>query len=115
MKKVLLVFSVMAGVIAFSSCNQKSQKATVEEITVSATPDEIVKDSVFDDKGNKIYLTFNNSKGSVDVLVNGEVVTMKQDTTASGIKFSNAQYEYEEWQGKITLKKDGNVIFENKK
>ena len=116
MKKVFFMLTLMAGVLVFASCNQKKE-ATVEEVTIT-TPEtatvenEIVKNSVTDDKGNVMYLTFNNPKGLVDIVLKGDTITLMQDTTASGIKFTNAQYIYEEWQGKITLKKDGSVIFE---
>lgn len=115
MKKVFWVFTMMAGVFVLASCNQKKE-ATVEEIeTVSVINDEIVKDSVVGVKGDVLYLTFNNSKGLVNVVLQGDTITLLQDTTASGIKFNNTQYVYEEWQGQITLKKDGNIVFEKKK
>ena len=116
MKKVFLMLTLVAGVFVFASCNQKKE-ATVEEVMVT-TPaaetfmTEIVKDTLMDGKGNAMYLTFNNPKGLVDIVLKGDSITLMQDTTASGIKFTNAQYIYEEWQGKVTLKKDGKVIFQ---
>jgi len=115
MKKVFFMLTLVSGMLVFASCNQK-KTASVEEVLVT-TPvttfeNEIVKNSVTDDKGNVLYLTFDNPKGLVDIVLKGDTITLMQDTTASGIKFSNAQYVYEEWQGKVTLKKDGSVIFE---
>ena len=40
---------------------------------------------------------------------------MKQDTTASGIQYSNEDYLFTEWQGKMELKKDGKTIFSHQK
>lgn len=119
MKKVFLVLAMTAGVLLFTSCNQRSNNATVEEVAVDRVrvdvPDNIVTDSVTDAQGNKMYLTFNNTRGQVDIRYNGEHAILTQDTTASGIRFRNSQYVYEEWQGKITLKKDGRVVFDNQK
>ena len=114
MKKVFFVFTMMAGVLVFTSCNQKTKEAVVEEVTVATTNAEagIVKNSVTDESGNTLYLTFNNPKGLVDIVLKGDTITLMQDTTASGIKFTNANYVYEEWQGKVTLKKDGSIVFE---
>jgi len=116
MKKVFFMLSLMAGVFVFASCNQKKTSAVEEVVVTTPAPEtfknEIVKNTVTDDKGNILYLTFDNPKGSVDIVLKGDSITLMQDTTASGIKFTNAQYIYEEWQGKITLKKDGKVIFE---
>lgn len=119
MKKVFLVLAMTTGVLLFTSCNQRSNNATVEEVPVDRvrvdTPDNIVTDSVTDAKGNKMYLAFNNTRGLVDIRYKGEHATLTQDTTASGIRFRNSQYVYEEWQGKITLKKDGRIVFDNQK
>lgn len=115
MKKSFLVFTMMAGVLVFASCKQNNKQATVEEVAVESTIPATVNDSVVDAKGNKMYLSFNNPEGLLRVVLNGDTINMMQEITASGIRFNNAQYEYEEWQGKMTLKKDGNIIFETQK
>jgi hypothetical protein len=38
---------------------------------------------------------------------------MTQDTMASGGRCTNKQYEFMEHQGNITLKKDGQLVFES--
>lgn len=115
MKKMFLVLTVLTGALVFNSCKQSNKQATVEEIELTSAVSEVVKDSITDANGNNLYLTFDNSKGTVDVVLNGDTATLLQDTTASGIKFADSNYEYVEWQGKITLKKDGNIVFENQK
>ncbi|WP_163175947.1 lysozyme inhibitor [Bacteroides sp. 51] len=114
MKKVFFVLTMMTGVFVFTSCNQKAKEAVVEEVTVVTANQEagIVKNSVTDKSGTTMYLTFNNPRGLVDIVLKGDTITLMQDTTASGIKFTNAEYVYEEWQGKVTLKKDGSIVFE---
>lgn len=83
--------------------------------TVFYKKDDIVKNSATDKNGKKLEMTFNNSKDVATLVFNGEVIDLKGDTMASGIKYSNKNYEYVEHQGDIQLKKDGTVVFEAKK
>lgn len=114
MKKYFLVFTMAVGVLTLTSCKgNKQQEAVVEEVTIETPVNEMVKDTIVDAKGNKMYLTFNNPEGLLEVVFNGDTINMMQEITASGIKFNNADYEYEEWQGKIKLKKNGEIVFDN--
>ena len=116
MKKTFLTIAVLSGLILVSCTGQKKQAdQPVEQTTITAVSDEIVNDSVTNQEGVTLNMTYNNTKGTGTFVLNGETIELQQDTTASGIKFSNAQYEYTEWQGDIVLKKDGKVVFESKK
>jgi len=112
MKKVIFILTLFTGMVIYTSCNQKNKVATVEEVRMTSMNDKVVRDSVMDGNGNTMYLTFDNPRGMAHIVLRGDTIHLKQDTTASGIRFKNAEYEYEEWQGKITLKKDGRIIFE---
>lgn len=83
--------------------------------TIFLHKDDIVKSMVKDKAGKELGMTFNNTKGIATFTFNGEVLDLKQDTTASGIKYSNKDYEYTEHQGNIELKKDGAVVFSTQK
>lgn len=115
MKKLIFLFSLIAGAFMLASCGPKKQQATVEEIPEFVSVDNVVKDSIIDSNGNVLHLTFYNVKGVVQAILGADTIVMTQDTTASGIRFSNARYVYEEWQGKVTLSKDGNIIFQHEK
>ncbi len=80
-----------------------------------ATSDQIVQSSVTNQDGIRLDMTYNNTQRTARFIFKGESIDLKQDTTASGIKYSNAHFEFSEWHGEVTLKKDGEVIFTNKK
>ena len=82
---------------------------------VTPTVDEIVKDSVTNPKGETLQMLFNNTTSTATFTLKNEVIEMKQDTTASGIQYSNENYLFTEWQGKMELKKDGKTIFSHQK
>jgi membrane-bound inhibitor of C-type lysozyme len=56
-------------------------------------------------------MMFNNTRNTATFILKGETIEMKQDTMASGIKYSNSNYEFTEWHGEIELKKDGKIVF----
>lgn len=119
MKKILLMIAILAGLF-YTSCkySPKQEAKQEEKIETTLTPapaDKIVTSSVTDKKGTKLDMTFNNTKGTATFVLNGETIELKQDTTASGVQCSNAQYIYTEHQGNIELKKEGKVVFEIKK
>lgn len=74
----------------------------------------IVSSSVVNQQGERLDMTFNNTRNTAAFLFKGDLIEMKQDTMASGIKYSNPPYEFTEWHGEIQLKKDGKIIFAHK-
>jgi len=124
MKKQTLFILAMAS-IGFFSCKNISGKENVEAVVdslkvdsiavVTPTVDEIVKDSVTNPKGETLQMLFNNTTSTATFTLKNEVIEMKQDTTASGIQYSNEDYLFTEWQGKMELKKDGKTIFSYQK
>ena len=124
MKKQTLFILAMAYIGLFS-CKNISVKENVEAVVdslkvdsiavVTPTVDEIVKDSVTNPKGETLQMLFNNTTSTATFTLKNEVIEMKQDTTASGIQYSNENYLFTEWQGKMELKKDGKTIFSHQK
>jgi len=115
MKKVFFVLAMIAGILVFASCNQKTKEVAAEKVATATAANEeagIVKSSITDKNGNTMHLIFNNPKGWADIILKGDTITLMQDTTASGVRFSNADYVYEEWQGKVTLRKGDSIVFE---
>lgn len=109
----LLVIAMISG-LTVVACNNTKSPSPVEEVAVEerAASDELVESSITNTAGETLHAIFNNTRGTASFTLNGERIEMVQDTMASGIRFMNDLYEYEEWQGRITLKKEGNIIFE---
>lgn len=103
--KPYLLISTFILAIAVVSCKSQTQAAT----------DQIVKNSVTNNQGVTLTQIFNNSKGTATFVLNGETIETKQDTMASGIKYSNAHYQYTEHQGEIQITKDGKIIYSYQK
>ena len=110
MKRIILTLAIITGFLLFSC---RENKKTINQATnsIEATADQIVKNSVTSREGVKLDMTYNNTKRTASFVYQGETIELKQDTTASGIKYSNSRYEFTEWHGEIRLKKDGKVIF----
>lgn len=77
--------------------------------------DDIVKNTLTNKAGDKLDMTFNNTRNTASFVFKGETILLKADTVASGIQFSNDKYLFIEHQGKAQLKKDGKIVFESKK
>ena len=113
--KNTILSAIVLMTLALNACTEKAkQQETATTPPVATTPDEIVASSVSNKDGQKIDMAFNNTKSTATMQLNGETIELKQDTTASGISYSNEHYKYVEHQGDIAITKDGKVIFQNK-
>ncbi|MDD3946029.1 MAG: MliC family protein [Bacteroidales bacterium] len=72
----------------------------------------IVKTQLTDKEGTVLVMEFDKKAGTATFVFEGDTITLTQDTIASGIRYSNAQYVYLEWQGHCTLCKDSLVVFD---
>ncbi len=77
------------------------------------TADRIVKATITGREGVRLDLEFNQTKGTAVLFLNGKKMELRQDTMASGIHYSNLEYVYSEWHGRITLMKAGDTVFTN--
>lgn len=109
MKLVFFISSVLFNLL-LGSC-QKKEKIQKQPVTQTELVQEIIRDTVTNQQGIELAMAFNNLKQSATLLWQGETIELKQDQTASGIKYSNPTYELTEHQGMLTLKKGGNVVF----
>lgn len=109
----VLTLLILIGLV-FVSCKENIKSDTQGTTQIETTVDKIVKTSVTNKDGAKLDMEFDNSKGTATFLFKGIKIELKQDTTASGIKYSNSNYEYTEWHGELSLKKDGKEIFTHK-
>lgn len=76
--------------------------------------DDIV---IIEEKGSNgsiLNMTFNNTEGKVKVYLNGgKQIDLTQKKTASGIWYSNDDYELRGKGDNYTLTKNGKIVFEN--
>lgn len=98
--------------IAFAACQKHNENDIITNATTTEIED-IDYFSVANNSGAQLDMTFNNSTGKATFVFNGETLEMQQDTTASCIKYRNLDYEFEENQGRLFLKKKDKMVFES--
>lgn len=76
--------------------------------------EDIVQTQAENDNGDVLNMTFNNTAGTVKAYLNGgEQIDLTQKRAASGIWYTNDQYELRGKGESYTLTKDGTTVFEN--
>ncbi|MCU0436768.1 MAG: MliC family protein [Raineya sp.] len=100
--KTLKIAFLLTILVFFSS-----QKSVAQE----KVTDEIVNSSAVDKKGNKLEMSFNNTKNTVTLKFKGKTIVLKGQTPASGIWYKNDRYELRGKGENIDLTKDGKTIF----
>lgn len=76
--------------------------------------DDIVISTLENKAGQTLHMTFNNTTGEVTVYLDeGDPIELVAKQAASGIWYTNDQYELRGKGENIQLKQDGEVIFEN--
>lgn len=115
MKKLTFALTVLS-VLIFASCNSNSGKKqdTAQTTTEAVSTDSLVTATLTNPDGIKLELAFNNAAETATVVFNGETIELKQQPMASGIRYTNANYELTQWQGETELKKDGKTVFSHK-
>lgn len=99
-------------------CNQSSPEtttatATTTTETTATSSDNIVGNSLTDKEGNKLDMSFDNTKGTATIQFKGETAELVSEKPASGIWYKNDQYELRGKGNDIQLKKNGQLIFEH--
>lgn len=114
-------FPIIAGIAFMTILTSCQNNSTVRENTSESSTtgvlqmperENTVSSSVTNDKGQVLDMVFNNSDNSAVFTFENEIIHLKGDTMASGIRYSNHRYLFEEWQGHMKLSKDGHIIFE---
>ncbi|WP_159038459.1 MliC family protein [Brumimicrobium mesophilum] len=125
MKNLILSLTVL-GLISLTSCsentNVKSNNPSPEKTKESRDinedikkeiSDEIVVSTLFDDQGDTLKITFNNTKNIATISFEGNPVVLNGQPAASGIWYKNERFVLRGKGDKVELTKDGKVIFEN--
>ena len=115
MKKNILIITLLAALV-LNACKDAPQKENVESTkneTVDNSNDDIVITTSTSKDGEKLDISFNNTKGTATLNFNGEVIELTQEKAASGIWYKNGSYELRGKGNDIELKKDGKVVFKH--
>jgi len=115
MKSTIFILSiVLSGELYACQSEHKTGEQPSTQITIKRPiADSIVRDTVTNSQGVKLAMAYDTAKHTATFVLNGTEIKLKQDTTASGIKYSNYKYEYTEHQGIMTLKKGDKILFTN--
>lgn len=115
MKKNILIITLLAALV-LNACKDAPQKENVESTkneTVDNSNDDIVITTSTSKDGEKLDISFNNTKATATLNFNGEVIELAQERAASGIWYKNDIYELRGKGNDIELKKDGKVVFKH--
>ena len=96
---------------SLSACQGSDRAATGADTLSSHDTSPLVTTSLTDSTGKQLNLAFDNAAGTATLILDGDTIHLTQDTMASGVRYSNENYEYAEHQGNVTLTKDGEPIF----
>ena len=112
MIKNLFTISIAAGLF-LAACQEAPTQGSTDTTTTELVEnnDDIVTNTSTDSAGNKLELTFNNTKGTVTLNFNGETSELAAQKPASGIWYKNDEYELRGKGNDLELKKGGNVVF----
>lgn len=114
-KKLLII--AMFTTLFLNACKEIPRQDNIENKTtevIEDVSDDIVITTVTNKDGEKLEMTFNNTKGTVSLNFNGESFTLNAERAASGIWYKNEDYELRGKGESVELTKNGKTIFKNK-
>lgn len=121
MKKLLRIITLTAIVFfTITACKNQVKEEIVEpenNAAVKQEPDKITKEVYTDESGEQLEVSFNETKHTVVVHLNGKSYELKKSDELPEFTAGDANYQYSDVRGEITfLKKDYNmVLFHHKK
>lgn len=111
MKKNILVSALFTALV-LNACKDAPKTENLEG-TKTETVENIEITTFTNKDGEKLDISFNNTKGTATLNFKGEVIELAQERAASGIWYKNDIYELRGKGNDIELKKDGKVVFEH--
>ena len=112
MTKTILTITLLSAFLLLS-CTGSASKQDNAETTTENVADDIVTTTSTDKNGKELEITFNNTKRTATLNFEGETIELTQKRAASGIWYTNDQYELRGKGNDIELRKDGEVVFEH--
>ena len=113
MKKNILTITLLTTLM-LSACKEAPKNENSEPTTndiVKSNTDDIVTTSSIDKNGEKLDISFNNTKGTATLTFKGETIDLVQEKAASGIWYKNDTYELRGKGNDIHLTKDEKLVF----
>lgn len=107
---VCLLLLACAGRRANQNQDKKSETTNAVQAD-TITQENVVTAKITNNDGVSLKLKFNNAERTCEAEFNGEIINLKQQPMASGIKYSNDRFLYTEWHGQIRLYKEGKLVF----
>ncbi len=102
-KKIVILLVAFIALGVFVSCTTTKQETKKES--------DVYKQSLADDKGNKLDLCFNNADETVKINFNGTEAVLKRQVSASGYIYANDEYELMGKVNDVYLRKNAKLIF----
>ncbi len=102
-KKIFILLVAFIALGIFVSCTSTKQESKKES--------DVYKESVLDDKGNKLDLCFYHADETVKISFNGTEALLKRQVSASGYIYANDEYELSGKGKDVYLRKGDNLIF----
>ncbi|MCW3162388.1 hypothetical protein [Chryseobacterium oryctis] len=119
MKKLLLLATMGVFTLSTISCrhSKESEMNVIKDDAPSVNNDDISKNVFTDENGEQMEVVVNNTKNIVTIRLEGKTYELKKNNQLPEFTATNAEYQYSNIRGKVTLlKKDYNmVLFQTKK
>ena len=115
MKKNILVSALFTALV-LNACKDAPKTENLEGTkteTVDRSNDDIQITTSTNKEGEKLDISFNNTKGTATLNFKGEIIELTQEKAASGIWYKNDIYELRGKGNDIELKKEGKVVFDH--
>lgn len=115
MKRPIIIITMLSALF-LASCKEspiQEKKDTLKSKSVKITSDEIVTSSATDISGKKLEMSFNNTKNTATLKLDGEIIELVGQKPASGIWYRNEHFELRGKGKNVELTKEGKVIFKN--
>jgi len=111
MKNIFFIAVLFSMVMLSCKKEVTADREVMGVDSVQTEQPEIITDSVTNAAGVTLKMQFDNAAETALLELNGEKIELKQERMASGIKYSNVDYQFTEHQGKMELSKAGKVIY----
>lgn len=114
MKNKILTL-VMLSSLFLISCKESQKQETTGKTSEKAekTADNVVTNTTTDKEGNKLEMSFNNTKDIATLYFKGDTIELAGQKPASGIWYKNDKYELRGKGENVALTKNGKTLFKN--
>ena len=117
MKKSIFIIPLMVGLFTVS-CNEKKEQKEEPSVETEVVADpadsiEVVNTILKNKEGEELQLIVNNKDNQATVVFKGDSIQLNEKPAASGIWYTNNEYELRGKGEQVELTKDGKTVFSN--